>query len=71
MRVIGALRGRSLEGFFAVAVEEVEVKEEGVVCCSTPAVVGLLFCASPSLSPIPTPASLRSHGADGGQVLVV
>ena len=58
---MGAFRGRSLD-FFGEVFGVVEV-------CCCPAVVGLLFCASPSRSLIPAALPFLSHGADGGHVV--
>ena len=66
---MGAFRGRSLLFFGFVG----EGEGGAVVCCcavagcAAPAVVGLLFCASPSRSlTLLCPLSFRCQGAEGG-----
>lgn len=72
MRVMGALRGRSLDFRFGGAEEvcgvEVDTSAAPAAAADGVGMVGLLFCASPSLSTTSAPLSLRCcHGCDGGQ----
>ena len=66
VRVIGALRGRSLL-FFGLVGDGCGGATTSACGASCAAAVGLLFCASPSLSLTSLPLSFLSHGADGGQ----
>lgn len=68
VNVMGAFLGRSLL-FFGFAVE-VSCAVEGFAgpMPAVDAAVGLLFCASPSLSLAFKAPSFRSHGAVGGQL---